>query len=100
MNAVFDGVVANADLVSGVAGPVNGSTLARLAVICGQWAIFFRVVLSDDATTDRLREITNQVIWRMSEELDLPNLGLFPHFDFRSESEQAALNEAECARTA
>jgi hypothetical protein len=66
----------------------------------GQWAIFFRVVLSDDASRNRLREITTQVVWRMSEGLDLPNLGLFPYFDFRSESEQAALNEAEWARTA
>jgi hypothetical protein len=66
----------------------------------GQWAIFFRVVLSDDASTGRLREITNQVVWRMSERLDLPSLGLLPHFHFRSESEQAALNEAESARAA
>lgn len=63
----------------------------------GQLAIFFRVVLSDAASTERLRDVTTQVIWRMSEKLDLPNLGLFPHFDFRSESEQAALNEPEWA---
>jgi len=66
----------------------------------GQWAIFFRVILSDDASKNRLREITTQVVWRMSERLDLPDLELFPHFDFRSESEQATLNEAEWARTA
>jgi hypothetical protein len=65
----------------------------------GQWAIFFRVVLSERADKERLREITTQVVWRMSERLDLPNLGLFPYFDFRSEAEQAALNEAEWART-
>jgi hypothetical protein len=65
----------------------------------GQWAIFFRVLLSDEASSRRLREITTQVVWRMSERLDLPNLGLFPYFDFRSESEQAALNEPEWAAT-
>jgi hypothetical protein len=65
----------------------------------GQWAIFFRVLLSDEASRGRLREITTQVVWRMSERLDLPNLSLFPHFDFRSESEQAALNEPDWAST-
>ena len=65
----------------------------------GQWAIFFRVILSDEASRNRLREITTQVTWRMSERLDLPNLGLFPHFDFRSESEQSVLDEAEWACT-
>ncbi len=64
----------------------------------GEWAIFFRVLLSDEASkTPRLRDVTNQVIWRMSAKLDLPNLGLLPHFDFRSESEQATLNEPEWA---
>src|SRR5580693_9276740 len=62
-----------------------------------QWAIFFRVVLSDEAGKQRLREITTQVVWRLSARLDLPNLGLLPYFDFRSESEQAALNQPEWA---
>jgi hypothetical protein len=49
---------------------------------------------SDDASnTMNLREIAPRVMWRMSEKLDLPNLGLFPYFDFRSQSEQAKLNE-------
>ena len=59
----------------------------------GQWAIFFRVLLSDEASARRLRDITDQVVWRMSERLNLPELGLFPYFDFRSVSEQAMLNE-------
>jgi hypothetical protein len=60
----------------------------------GQWAIFFRVLLSDDASNAmNLRETAPRVMWRMSEKLDLPNLGLFPYFDFRSQSEQAKLNE-------
>ena len=61
----------------------------------GQPAIFFRVLLSDDASRRRLRDITTRVVWQMSEKLNLPDLGLFPYFDFRSESEQAALNEPE-----
>lgn len=64
----------------------------------GQWAIFFRVLLSDEAARgNNLREIAAQVISRMSERLDLPELGLFPYFDFRSQSEQAMLNEPEWA---
>jgi hypothetical protein len=60
----------------------------------GQWAVFLKVILADEVSTgNALRDITTQVVWRMSELLNLPHLGLFPYFDFRSESEQAALNE-------
>ena len=60
----------------------------------GQWAIFFRVLLADEASKDdHLREIVPRVVWRLSEQLDLPNLGLFPYFDFRSQSEQTQLDE-------
>ncbi len=59
-----------------------------------QSAIFFRVLLSDDASEPKnLREIAPRVVWRMSELLDLPGLGLFPYFNFRSEAEQALINE-------
>jgi hypothetical protein len=61
-------------------------------------AIFFRLLLSDDASTGSgLREFTAQVVSRMSERLNLKELGLFPYFDFRSESGQAGLNESEWA---
>ena len=60
----------------------------------GQWAVFFRVLLSDDAARNRLREIVTRVMWRTSDRLDIPALGLFPYFDFRSESEQANLRES------
>lgn len=54
------------------------------------WGIFFRVLLSDEASKGRrLRDISTRVVSLMSEKLDLPALGLFPYFDFRSESEQA-----------
>src|SRR5258707_42344 len=59
----------------------------------GQWAVFFRVLLSDDAVRDRLGEVVTRVISRTSDRLDIPSLGLFPHFDFRSETEQAKLHE-------
>lgn len=64
----------------------------------GDWSIFFRVVLSDEASRPQhLRDVTAQVVWRMSECLNIPELGLFPYFDFRSESEQATLNQPEWA---
>ncbi len=59
----------------------------------GQWAIFFRVLLSDDAARNRLRDVATRVVWRTSDRLDIPSLGLFPYFDFRSESEQAKVPE-------
>jgi hypothetical protein len=60
----------------------------------GQWAIFFKVLLSDEASIDRnLREMAPKFVWSVSDRLDLPELGLFPHFDFRSQSEQIERNE-------
>jgi hypothetical protein len=60
----------------------------------GQWAIFFRVLLSDEASKERnLRDVAPRVVWSVSEKLDLPGLGVFPYFDFRSQAEQARLNE-------
>ena len=59
----------------------------------GQWAIFFRIVLSDDASKHRLREVATNVVQRLSERLDFPSLGVFPYHNFRSESEQGVLRE-------
>lgn len=59
----------------------------------GDWAIFFRVLLSDEASKTRLREVTTQVVRRLAERLDFPSIGLFPYHNFRSVSEQAALRE-------
>jgi hypothetical protein len=60
----------------------------------GEWAIFFRVLLSDEAShQSHLRDVATQVVSRMSDGLDLPALGMFPYFDFRSQSEQSKLNE-------
>jgi hypothetical protein len=59
----------------------------------GQWAIFFRVVLSDEASGEKLRPVATQVVWHLAERLDFPALGVFPYHNFRSASEQAALRE-------
>jgi hypothetical protein len=55
-------------------------------------AIYFRVILSDDAAKHRLREIANAVRERLGR-LDGLAFGLRPYHHFRSESEQAALRE-------
>ena len=55
----------------------------------GEPAIYFRAVLSDDAFRDRLREVKETVMDRMSDELRLLESGYFPYFRFRSESGQA-----------
>ena len=59
----------------------------------GQWAIFFRVVLTDDAARHHLRDVATKVIWGLANHLDFPGMGVFPYHNFRSVSEQAALQE-------
>lgn len=60
----------------------------------GDDAIFFRIVLSDRASgDDRLPGVSDRVSSRLSDELNLDDTGLLPYFSFRSESEQALLND-------
>jgi hypothetical protein len=60
----------------------------------GDWAIFFRVVLSDEASNAlRLHEVAREVVQRLADRLDFSSMGLFAYHNFRSVSEQAALRE-------
>lgn len=59
----------------------------------GDWAIFFRVLLSDEASESRLNDVISNVVWRLAERLDFPSMGLIPYHNFRSQSEQASLRE-------
>jgi len=59
----------------------------------GQWAIFFRIVLSDDAAERRLGEAADKVVWGLARQLDFPGMGVFPYHNFRSVSEQETLQE-------
>ena len=59
----------------------------------GQWAIFFRIVLTDDAARRRLGDVANRIVWGLARELDFPGMGVFPYHNFRSLSEQAMLRE-------
>jgi hypothetical protein len=63
----------------------------------GQWAISFRIVLSDEAAKHRLRQVATNVERRLAERLDFQALGVFPYHNFRSESEQKALREVAWA---
>jgi len=57
-------------------------------------AIYFRVILSDEASRrERLLEITQRVRGRVRNELGLDDLEHFPYFRFRSQSEQAQLRD-------
>jgi hypothetical protein len=58
-----------------------------------QWAIFFKVILSDEAAKRKLREVATKVVWGLAGRLDFPSLGVSPYHNFRSVSEQAALQE-------
>ena len=59
----------------------------------GDWAIFFRVLLSDEAIEGRLREVAKQVVSGLEERLDFRSMGVFAYYNFRTVSEQAALQE-------
>jgi len=59
----------------------------------GQWAIFFRIVLTDEAARRRLREVATKVVWGLAQRLDFPTMGVFPYHNFRSVSEQESLQE-------
>jgi len=59
----------------------------------GDAAIFFRVLLSDDASRARLRAVTKQVAVGLAQRLDFDSMGLRAYHNFRSVSEQNALRE-------
>ena len=58
-----------------------------------EWAIFFRIVLSDDAATRKLRDVGRKVEWELSRRLDFVGMGVYAYHNFRSETEQATLQE-------
>ncbi|MFN7924246.1 MAG: hypothetical protein U0Q16_29360 [Bryobacteraceae bacterium] len=58
-----------------------------------QWAIFFRIVLSDDAAKFRIRDLRRQVVEGLARSLDFTAMGVLAYHNFRSASEQAALQE-------
>jgi hypothetical protein len=59
----------------------------------GEDAIFFRILLSDDAARTRLREATVKAIGMLESALNFATMGLRVYHNVRSVSEQAALRE-------
>jgi hypothetical protein len=65
----------------------------------GEPAVYFRILLADAASRpDRLREVSNRVRSLISQKVDpLNSWGLIPYLRFRSQSEQAEMQEAAWA---
>jgi hypothetical protein len=60
----------------------------------GDPSLFFRIVLSDEvAGKPKLNEIAQTVALTLMYEVRAEELGLHSYFNFRSQSEQAKLNE-------
>ena len=64
----------------------------------GDPAIFFRILLSDQAAREDRLTLTTRRVRAALGELKLVEIGLFPLHSFRSESEQEELNEASWAQ--
>lgn len=60
----------------------------------GDESIFFRIVLSDEASReDRLQEATERIEAELLKAIRFDDFGLYQYFNYRSVSEQAMLKE-------
>ena len=59
----------------------------------GDDAVYFRILISDDAAEKRLRETMKKTVSMLESSLDLWRAGFFVYYNVRSESEQAALRD-------
>lgn len=59
----------------------------------GDEAVYFRILISDDAASTRLRETMHNTVRLLDSSLNLETLGFFVYYNLRSESEQAVLRE-------
>ena len=64
----------------------------------GDDAVYFRILISDDAANTRLRETMKKAISMLESSLDLWQLGFFVYYNVRSESEQDVLREKSWAQ--
>ena len=80
-------------------GQLLGPDIVRLRYTIGaNWseepAIFFRVVLSDEASEHRLHQVASRAEAIIEEHIDPRNSwGLIPYYKFRSQTEQEILRE-------
>ena len=63
----------------------------------GDPAVNFRVILSDEAAKNRLREVMELVKSRLADRLDYESMGLRAYRNVRTQSEQAVLRSKEWA---
>ena len=66
--------------------------------VTGDWAgdlsVFFKVLVSDEAGRRKsLQRLAPRLIDFVSNNLNIPELGLLPYFNFRTQSEQAETKE-------
>ena len=59
----------------------------------GDWAVYFRVLLSDEVGRARLHEVASKVESLLDQRLDPISMGLFSYHNFRTVSEQAVIRE-------
>lgn len=81
-------------------GPQVVSVTATLgADWSGESAVFFMIILSDAASRrDQLLNVTNQASDAIVQQVQpLEEWGVLPYFNFRSQSEQASLNQPTLA---
>ena len=63
----------------------------------GEPAVYFRVVISDEAAKNRLYEVAKLVDSRLADRLDYESMGLRAYPHFRTQSEQAVMRDKEWA---
>jgi hypothetical protein len=59
----------------------------------GDPGIYFRTVLSDEASQQRLGQIARRVESLLDERLDFHEMGVFSYFNYRNDTEQKALRD-------
>jgi hypothetical protein len=60
----------------------------------GESAVFFQVVLADGTPRAQLLSLTNQISQTLVQQVQpLEEWGVLPYFDFRTQSEQARIEE-------
>jgi len=59
----------------------------------GEWGIFFKVVVADNADIEELPNLSFHLRLRLGEKLDWQELGVIPYFNFRRQSEQERMLE-------
>ena len=82
-----------ADVCRELAPDVKRIRFDRRADWSGDDAVYFRILISDDAARTRLRETTVKVLSMLDSFLNLETMGFLVYHNVRTVSEQAVLRE-------